>query len=220
MSKTLFVGRTPLFTLVALFVACAALGMADASAQADPARAMAPAAEMDDATLLHVFITSNRGEIVTSEPVVDEARSEEVRAYAEMMVAEHNAVIERATALGIAPRDNMVSMSMTMQAEGIARELEGMDDAAMLDMKYLEHQIVLHGHTLATLDHVLIPNADSPEFRALLEQTRPSVMQHHQRAMQLHHQMMTSGDAGHGDMNHDDMDAEDDTDRESGSSDG
>ena len=61
----------------------------------------------------------------------------------------------------------------------------------MLDARYLEAQIVLHGHTLDMLDFVLIPNADDDAFRTLLEQARPHVEMHLRQAKRLAHRMMT-----------------------------
>jgi predicted outer membrane protein len=113
-----------------------------------------------------------------------------------MMVTEHSGVIDRATATGrtagVTPRDNPISMAMTQQAAGIARELEGLPDQ-QVDVRYLEHQIALHGNTLSMLDHVLIPNADNDAIESLFEQARPAVRQHMERAMALHHQMTMSG---------------------------
>jgi putative membrane protein len=152
-------------------------------------------AAMSDAELLHVFITANRGEIVTSEPLLDDLGSAETRQYAEQMIAEHTRVLQQAEALDIEPRDNPVSMSMTMIATGKAQKLDRMD-APELDMHYMESQVVLHGHTLDMLDFVLIPNADDEQFRALLEQVRPNVEMHLRRAEQIAHQMM----AAHGGM--------------------
>ena len=152
--------------------------------------AAAPMA-MTDANRLHVFVTGNRGEIVTSQPVVGRAASAEVRAYAQDMIQMHERVIDQAMALDLDPVDNPVSMSMTQQAAGVAGKLAEMSGTA-LDMAYIESQVVLHGQTLNTLDYVLIPNTRDAQARRLMEQSRPAVARHLERAKALHHEMMTS----------------------------
>ena len=143
---------------------------------------------MTDADRLHVFITGNRGEIVTSEPVVGTLTNPDVRQFAQDMIRVHSGVIDRVMALDLEPRDNPVSMSLTQQAQGVARELSGMSGMA-LDMAYVDAQIVLHGQTLNTLDYVLIPNTRDAGARQLMEQVRPEVADHLRRAKALHDQM-------------------------------
>lgn len=179
------------FLLVLLVPAALAQVPADAAAGAAPQ-------PLTDNQIQHVFITANRGEVVTSQPVLDDLQDAEVRAFAQQMVEEHTRVVERAEALpDLMPEMNPVSMSLTEVAQGTARELEGMD-AAMLDRQYIEKQVVLHGHTLAMLDHVLIPAAQDEALRALMEETRPAVEAHLVRAKELHHRMMPSPGIGGG----------------------
>ena len=144
---------------------------------------------MSDADRLHVFITGNRAEIVTSEPVVGKLTDPEVRQFAQDMIRVHSGVIDRAMALDLDPRDNPVSMAMTQQAQGVAGKLAGMNGMA-LDMEYVDAQIVLHGQTLNTLDYVLIPNTRDAAARRLMEQTRPDVADHLRRAKALHNKMV------------------------------
>ena len=181
----------PLLALALSLSACmASVNTCRASDDRPMARdAMATPMAMTDADRLHVFITGNRGEIVTSQPVVGKAASPEVRAYAQDMIRMHEQVIDRAMALDLDPMDNPVSMAMSQQAQGVAGKLAGMNGAA-LDMAYIESQVVLHGQTLNTLDYVLIPNTRDAAARRLMEQTRPDVARHLERAKALHHEMM------------------------------
>ena len=146
---------------------------------------MAAQTAMTDADILRVFMTSNDGEIVTSQAVVGDAQNAEVRQFAQMMIAEHTALNDRARALGMEPRDNQVAASMRQNATAKAAQIDGMS-GAMQDRTYTETQVVLHGNTLDMLTNVLIPNARDARLRALLTEARPSVEQHFRRAQQLH----------------------------------
>ena len=143
---------------------------------------------MSDAGILKVFMTSNDGEIVTSQAVVSDAQSADVRRYAQEMITMHTQLNERAMALQLEPRDNQVSASMRQNATAKAAQINGMA-GAMQDMTYVETQVVLHGNTLDMLNNVLIPNARDASLKALLTEARPSVQQHFEQAKQLHMQM-------------------------------
>lgn len=161
--------------------------MTAASTRSDAA--MAAPTMMTDADILKVFMTSNDGEIVTSQAVVDDAQSADVRRYAQMMISMHTTLNDRARAIGIEPRDNQVSASMRQNATAKAAQINSMS-GAMQDRAYMETQVVLHGNTLDMLTNVLIPNARDARLRALLTEARPSVEQHFREAQRMHHAMM------------------------------
>ena len=170
-----------LFASVVLLSACTSMG--------GMAGGMAGAGALGDPDILRVAMTSNEGEIVTSQPVVGDTRNADVRQFAQDMIAMHTRLNEQGMALDVDPRPNMQAMNMTRQAQGIASELEAAP-ADRVDVMYLEKQIALHGNTLAMLDHVLIPGARDAELRAYLQAARPMVREHLDRAMRLHHEMM------------------------------
>lgn len=147
-----------------------------------------PTAPLTDADILRVFMASNTAEVLTSQ-TVNESGNAAVRDFAQMMIQMHTESNARAEALPLAPRNNAVSRSMETMTAGQVRELTALSGAAR-DMMYVEKQVVLHGHTLDMLTHVLIPAARDAQLRALLEQARPNVADHLARAKQLHHQMM------------------------------
>ena len=171
---------------------------ASLSACATPARTTggmsgptaASAVTLSDPEILRVAMTSNDGEIVTSQAVVGETQNADVRQYAQEMITMHTELNEQGMALGIAPRENQVSTSMTQNATAQAGKI-GAATGTQQDMLYMETQVTLHGHTLTMLDNVLIPNARDARLRAYLTAARPAVDQHFRRALQLHHAMMT-----------------------------
>lgn len=162
-----------LFCAAALLSSCAMSG----SGMADGRMANGTMAPMTDADILRVFMASNTGEIVTSQPMLQGGQSAEVRQFAQRMIDEHSAVNARAEALALEPRDNLVSASMTQNVQAKAGQLAALS-GAMKDMKYVEAQVVLHGHTLDMLDNVLIPNARDARLKALMTETRPAVEMH------------------------------------------
>ena len=164
------------------------LSLSACASMTGPMGAASPTAPMTDADILRVFMASNTAEVLTSQPVRDSDNAA-VRDYARMMIDMHSSVNARAEALDVEPRNNQVSMSMERMVAGQVAELTAATGAAR-DRMYVEKQVVLHGHTLDMLTHVLIPSARDAGLRALLETARPTVADHLNRAKQLHQQMM------------------------------
>ena len=183
--------RSPTPLLLAALVTLAACTTSRSGA--DTARANAA---LDDAEVLHVFITANRGEVMSNQPFVDELQHDEAQAFAREMVAVHSTVLGRAEALRLVPRNNPISEGMNRMVQERVRQLERMDGAE-LDRAYVETQVMLHQQTLETLDRMLIPNARNGELRALLVQSRPEVQRHLEHAQQLQRQV-GGHDASHG----------------------
>ncbi|HEX8297685.1 MAG TPA: DUF4142 domain-containing protein [Rubricoccaceae bacterium] len=150
---------------------------------------MAATATLSDPEILRVAMTSNEGEIITSQAVVGETQNAEVRQFAQDMIAMHTRLNEQGMALEIPPRENQVSASMTQNAAAQAGKIGAASGTAQ-DMMYMETQVTLHGHTLTMLDNVLIPNADEARLRAYLTAARPMVEEHLRRAQRIHHSMM------------------------------
>lgn len=180
----------PLVLLAISFTLCVSPALAQVDMEETVADAPPP--QLSDNAILHVFITANQGEIVTSRPLMDQLTDSEVRAFATRMVDTHTEVIQQAQALAegsdLTPAMNLVSASMADMTQGIADKLRALSGSE-IDRKYIEHQVVLHGHTLSMLDHVLIPSADDAELEALLSSARPTIQEHLVRAQQLHHRL-------------------------------
>ena len=144
-----------------------------------------------DAEILQIFVTSNQGEVITSEPV-DSSASEPVRAYARRMMEEHGRVLDRIDSLaaeaGMTPQPNLVSASMTNAAEGTLKKLRSLSGQER-DRAYVLAQIVLHQQTLDMLDYTLIPNAQDEALRTLLEETRPAIAEHLEQAKGIYQEM-------------------------------
>ena len=145
-------------------------------------------ATLSDAQILHVFVTTNRGEVVTSEPVAAATAGDSAKAYARDMVAMHGMVLQQAEGLGtregLAPEANPVSAGLEARATEVAGALRALRGAE-LDRAYVGAQVELHQNTLDLLTNRLIPNAQNGALRTMLEGARPAVAAHLERARAL-----------------------------------
>lgn len=134
---------------------------------------VASAAEpLSDAQIAHIAYTAGQLDIVAAEQAVKKASDPEVQAFARTMIRDHQAVNDQALALvkklGVTPAANSVSTSLSEAATktNVAQaELTG----AAFDRAYVENEVAYHRQVNDALRTLLIPGAQNPELRALLE---------------------------------------------------
>jgi putative membrane protein len=89
--------------------------------------------------------------------------------------------------LGVTPEDNPVSQSLTKSADEEAAKLAKLDGAAF-DKAYIANEVAYHKAVNAALKDTLIPAAQNPELKALLEQGLTLFTEHQ------HHAEMIAGE--------------------------
>jgi len=167
--------------LVAAAVAALATpALACAQSSAEPA--------LNDAAIAHIGVTANAIDVEIAELAPTRASDARVKAFAETMVRDHNAVnaqaAELAKRLGVTPADNDVSKSLRSDAAAVKERLTGLQGAAF-DRAYMEREVAYHQTVLDALDKTLIPNTKNAELKALLQQARQAVAAHLEHARQL-----------------------------------
>ena len=146
------------------------------------------AGAMTDANIAAVASASNQDEIQTSRVELEKGENADVKAFAQKMVDEHTRMEQEMTQLlqskSMTPQDNPQSTQMKQAAQSALQMLQGMTGRA-LDSAYVAHQVQSHQMTLQALDSMLIPNAQDPQVKAMLEKARPAVAQHLADAQKL-----------------------------------
>lgn len=163
----------------------------EATLDAAPPAATTPApatTQVGDAEIADITVTANMLDAEGGQTAKDKAANAEVKAFAERMVADHTKSNEEAKALAqrlnITPSDNATSQQMKSDHERAKQELSS-KTGAEFDRAYIAHEITMHQNVLNALDQTLIPNAQNPELKALLERTRPVIESHLQMAQQI-----------------------------------
>lgn len=156
-----------------------------ADAREGEMEASASAPELTDAQIAHVAVTANAIDVELARLVESRSTDEEVRSFAETMIGDHTGVNERAAALaerlGVTPEDNAVSRSLREGAEEARESLVPLNGEAF-DRAYMQREVEYHQAVLDALDGALIPGALNAELRGLLEQVRPAIAAHLERA--------------------------------------
>ena len=137
----------------------------------------APAAAADeainDAQIAHIAYTAGQLDIEAARQALQQSRNADVRAFAETMLRDHQAVNAQALALlqrlHVTPQPHPTSAALTGQAEQERQRLAGLDGAAF-DRAYAEREAAYHAAVNGALRSTLIPSAHNAELKALLEQ--------------------------------------------------
>ena len=154
--------------------------------RADAADAAAPA--LADAQIAAILAAANNIDILYADLALAKSQDAAVREFATMVKKDHESVNEAAAVLlgrlGVTPVDSEISFDLRDDADTkrlMMRDLEGF----AFDSSYAANEVTYHRGVLATIDDLLIPNAQNAEFRALLVAVRPAVAAHLEHAQTL-----------------------------------
>jgi putative membrane protein len=152
-----------------MIAACAALVFGSAAAVAQ-----GPAAngKPNDAQIAHIAYTAGQIDIGNAKLALQKSKNKEVRAFAQDMMRDHTAVNEKALALvkklKVTPEDNATSKSLSQQAQSTLASLKKLNGPAF-DKAYADNEVEYHKTVNGALRDTLIPSANSPELKDLLQ---------------------------------------------------
>ena len=137
-----------------------------------PGLALAQAQRPNDAQIAHIAYTAGVLDIAAAKQALSKSDNADVKAFANQMVRDHQAVNDKALALvkklNVTPQDNPTSQSLTAAAETKRAELGKLSGAAF-DRAYVANEVAYHRTVNGALKDTLIPNAQNGELKALLE---------------------------------------------------
>jgi putative membrane protein len=147
------------------------------------APAFAQGAKPTDPQIAHIAYTAGVIDINAAQQALKQAKSKDVKAFAEDMVRDHEAVNKQALALvkklNVTPEDNDTSRTLSKQASDKLNELSKLKGAAF-DKAYVENEVAYHKAVNGALEAQLIPSANNAELKSLL-QTGLKIFQGHQQ---------------------------------------
>lgn len=149
---------------------------------ASPALAQT-AAKPTDPQIAHIAYTAGVIDIAAARQALTKVQNAEVKAFAEGMVRDHEAVNKQAldlvAKLKVTPADNDTSRALSKQAADKLTELGKLSGSAY-DKAYIANEITYHKAVNSALETQLIPAASNAELKSLL-QTGLKLFQGHQK---------------------------------------
>jgi putative membrane protein len=141
------------------------------------------AAKPTDPQIAHIAYTAGVIDIAAAKQALAKSGSKEVKAFAEDMVRDHEAVNKQALALvkklNVTPEDNDTSKSLSKQASDKLAELAKLKGAEF-DKAYVANEVAYHKAVDGALETLLIPSASNAELKSLL-QTGLKIFQGHEQ---------------------------------------
>jgi putative membrane protein len=136
-----------------------------------------------DPQIAHIAYTAGVIDINAAKQARKKAKSKDVKAFAEDMLRDHEAVNKQALALvkklNVTPEDNDTSKALSRQASEKLVELGKLNGAAF-EKAYVANEVAYHKAVNGALETQLIPSANNAELKSLL-QTGLKIFQGHQQ---------------------------------------
>jgi putative membrane protein len=159
------------------------LGAAIAAATLLSSAAWAEGAKLTDPQIAHIAYTAGVIDVAAGKQALSKASNKEVKAFADNMVRDHEAVnnlaLDLVKKLNVTPEDNDTSKALSKQAADKSAELGKLNGAAF-DKAYVANEVAYHKAVNSALETQLIPSASNPELKSLL-QTGLKIFQGHQQ---------------------------------------
>jgi putative membrane protein len=141
-----------------------------------------------DAQIAHIAYTAGQLDLEAGKQALAKSKNQAVRAFAQTMVRDHEAVNHQALALvkklGVTPEANPTSEALTKQAREKAAKLQTLQGADF-DRAYIRNEVAFHDTVNGALKTTLLPGASNPELKALLETGLTLFQEHQKHAEQL-----------------------------------
>jgi putative membrane protein len=145
--------------------------------------ALAEGIKLTDPQIAHIAYTAGVIDVTAGKQALSKASNKEVKAFAENMVRDHEAVnklaLDLVKKLNVTPEDNDTSKGLSKQAADKSAELSKLSGAAF-DKAYVANEIAFHKAVNGALETQLIPSANNTELKSLL-QTGLKIFQGHEQ---------------------------------------
>ncbi|HEX8840631.1 MAG TPA: DUF4142 domain-containing protein [Sphingomicrobium sp.] len=153
--------------------------------------AAAPAVAADaptDPQIAHIAYTAGNIDIAAGKQALAKSRNKAVRAFAQQMVRDHQAVNAKALALvkklHVTPEANATSTSLTRDAAATRARLNRLKGAAF-DRAYVDNEVAYHKTVNGALEATLIPSAKNDQLKSLLQTGLTLFTEHQHHAEQV-----------------------------------
>lgn len=147
--------------------------------------AYAAGAAPTDPQIAHIAYTAGEIDIEAAKQAIKISKNEDVVAFANDMIRDHEAVNKQALdlvkKLKVKPEDNDTSKSLIKAATAERHRLAKLKGAAF-DKAYVDNEVAYHKEVNKALETQLIPSAQNPDLKGLLETGLKLFQGHEQHA--------------------------------------
>jgi putative membrane protein len=153
---------------------------------------MAQAPSLTDGNIVAIFVAANDADVKNGQQAKTKSKNKQVKDFADRMIQDHSqantAAQDLASKANITAEDNDASKQLVSDTDAMRDSLSKMSGNAY-DKNYIANEVAIHEKVLSTLDTALIPNAQNPDLKALLQHARDIVQSHLDHAKSIQGQM-------------------------------
>lgn len=148
---------------------------------------VAPASDLDDATIVGIFVVANNLDIEAGTLALEKSQNFDVKSLAQQFVNDHGSVLKQgqdlALRLGVTPTPPGSGPMAERHAAAMAdlRSKSG----AEFDRAYAAHEVRYHQDVVNALKNDLLPAIQNAELKAFVITIVPAFEGHHQAAVSL-----------------------------------
>ncbi|MCV0387568.1 MAG: DUF4142 domain-containing protein [Nitrobacter sp.] len=150
--------------------------------------AFAQSAKLTDPQIAHIAYTAGVIDVTAAKQALEKSDNKDVKAFANDMVRDHEAVNDKALALvkklKVTPEDNDTSRTLSKHAAEKLQELSKLKGSAF-DKAYVDNEVAYHQAVDDALETLLIPSASNAELKSLLQTGLKIFQGHKQHAEQV-----------------------------------
>lgn len=152
--------------------------------------------KLNDAEIAHIAVTANKIDVQTAKLAKKKSENADVINFANTMINDHNAVIDKAVKLvkklGVSPQQNDVSKKLMKQAKESRSKLQKKSGDSF-NKAYIDHEVKYHKAVISTIENTLIPNTSNTQLKNLLEGVLPALKTHLKQAENIQGMLMDDG---------------------------
>ncbi|HET9441464.1 MAG TPA: DUF4142 domain-containing protein [Longimicrobiales bacterium] len=190
------------WTWVLLLAAAVGTGCGDGDEEEGRPQAQRPTTQRDsvvrqpvypEAEAAQILRAINAGGIATSRVARERSQNDDILRYASVMIADHAGMTTLLDSIlpPISDSVNAVSRTIAQESTLLVDSMQRLEGG--FNNTYIQAQIAQHERALLLLDTALIPSARNPKLKQLLQDLRPAVVAHLQRAHQIWAARQASG---------------------------
>jgi putative membrane protein len=139
------------------------------------------AGTLTDANIAAIVVGANKIDISAGELAIERSNNPEVKAFAQRMITDHNAVLSSAvklvTRLGVTPVNNDLVATLSKQSAEHEAKLRTLSGKAF-DKAYIDHEVAYHEAVNSVIEDQLIPGAKNQELKDTLISVVPAFKAH------------------------------------------
>lgn len=134
-----------------------------------------------DPQIAMIVVVADSVDIDAGKLALEKAKDPRVQEFAALMVRDHTALNEKATALaeklGVTLQESPTSKSLKSNGDTFLARLRTLNGAEF-DKAYIDNEVTFHQAVLDLVDKTLLPNTQNGELKSLLESARPIFVAH------------------------------------------